>query len=348
VLLTGLGGQSYAWYNRLSPGTLLNSGPSDNLAWVTPMATSTYVLKAGDSFPCENYDTVVVHVRPAPPVSITTASDTICLGKSTVLTATGALNFTWALLSSPGSSISTARNIFVSPVTPTYYLLKGTDKFGCRSSDSLLVHVRDLPVIAAMAAPDSVCPGFPVILQASGGANYLWVNSLQPNLYIGNDSTLTLMPSASATYIVEGTDQYGCSGKDTLRVQLKSKPPGRRITGSAYVCPGLTGVVYRITDTISAAPVSSSTFFWKVINGAPASGQTVDRDSLKVDFSSLPGNARIAVVETNREGCPGDTLFLILRLPERLPSAQKTGPDGSTELLLILPGLFTPGTYPAG
>jgi gliding motility-associated-like protein len=281
---------------------------TDSLISATPSVTTTYKVSGTDASGCKGSAQKTITMKPLPQARIFTASDTICEGSSAVLSALGnSGTYTWYEAGSPGTT-SSGTNFLVRPSATGTYVLSVLGANGCINRDTQEVHLRPLPQVSATASPDSLCPGEASTLRVTGALSYLWADSLDPATFLFTDSTLLLIPPVSTTFLVTGTDKHGCVQKDTLSLFVKNKPPQRRITGPPYVCPSLSGVLYRVTDTIPAFPVSASTFTWTVSRGMPSASQSLTADSLRVDFSSNPGTAEIIAIERNSSDCPGDTL----------------------------------------
>jgi hypothetical protein len=85
--------------------------------------------------------------------------------------------------------------------------------------DTLQVVVSSLPVINAGEDFDYCIDSGPVTIVAGGGQSYNWSDGS-----VG--SSVTVAPQATTTYIVTGYNYTGCSGTDTITVNVKPKPTG--------------------------------------------------------------------------------------------------------------------------
>src|SRR5690606_12772501 len=96
------------------------------------------------------------------------ADQYICKGTPVVLTATGALTYTW----SNGVVDGTA---FMLDTTTTY-TVTGIDANGCQNTDFITVHVLDAPVVAFTSDTTTGCA--PLHIQftnnSTGGTSYFW------------------------------------------------------------------------------------------------------------------------------------------------------------------------------
>lgn len=91
---------------------------------------------------------------------------TICSGQNATLTASGGITYLW-------STGATSNSISVSPSSTTNYSVIVTGANGCTDITSGTVTVTPYP-IAVISPNSTICSGDAVMLNASGGANYLW------------------------------------------------------------------------------------------------------------------------------------------------------------------------------
>lgn len=203
--LTANGAASYTW----------NTGSLVNTAVVTPTVTQIYSVVATGSNGCLGSNTVqIMAFVPAVAVSANTA---ICFGGSAVVSASGAVSYTWANNNLGFGSFS------ASPTVTTIYTVNATVSYSpasllCPANNTVLVTVNPLPSLSVSATRSVLCKGEKSVLTASAsntGMNYTWV---------AGSSTLsgasqTVNPSSTVFYALTGTDANGCS--NTLQYQLK-------------------------------------------------------------------------------------------------------------------------------
>lgn len=132
-----------------------------------------------------------------------TPSNTICLGNTATLLASGVATYTW-------SSGANTPSISVSPTVTTSYTVNGTNALGCQYSKSITVMVVPIPTITAVASPSSICASQPSTLTASGAATYTWSSGT-------TTSTTVVTPSVTTIYTVTGATT-GCVSTKTLQV----------------------------------------------------------------------------------------------------------------------------------
>jgi hypothetical protein len=149
----------------------------------------------------------------SPTVSMSISSQTICAGDQINLTATGADTFTW-------SNGATGASITDMPQSTTLYSVIGEDaNSGCSSSaPGMMVTVNPSPLVFAYATNPVVCSGQLTNLVASGADTYLWNpgNSTQP--------VVAVTPTISTSYVVAGTNSYGCTDTKTIAVTVNTLP----------------------------------------------------------------------------------------------------------------------------
>lgn len=77
--------------------------------------------------------------------------DTICIGGSTGISATGGLSYSWS--PPTGLSATTGSNVVASPTVSTTYTVTGTDANNCSNTAAVLINVEGCTgATAAMAA----------------------------------------------------------------------------------------------------------------------------------------------------------------------------------------------------
>lgn len=189
LTLSGSGAVSYIWSNSVS-----------NAIPFIPSSTTTYSVTGTDANGCKNTDQIVVTVNILPPVNAGN-NDVICLGDSTLLTATGALTYVW------NNGVVNATAFY--PTSTLTYTVVGTDANGCSNSDSVVVLVNPLPTVFA-GNDTSICEQATFALSGSGAITYTWNN--------GITNGVPFVVSTSATYTVQGIDGNGCQNSDQIVV----------------------------------------------------------------------------------------------------------------------------------
>lgn len=202
VTLTAGGTSTYTW----NPG-----GVTATTLAVTPSVTTTYTVTGDNGTGCTGSAFTTVTVTPAPSLTITAPSLTICADASTTLNVSGATSYTWIPFGITVSSLP------VSPTVTTTYSVIGSNGT-CTTLATETVVVNALPVLTVAATPSLICGGNSSTLAVSGAQTYTW----QP---LGiNGSSVVVTPTATTLYTVSGTDANGCAGSGTIQVSTGTAP----------------------------------------------------------------------------------------------------------------------------
>ena len=149
-------------------------------------ASGTYFIKGTDGNSCSSVSSVVVKINALPSVTFVASKTKVCLGKSLILTGSGAVTYAWNNGVSDGVSFT--------PTTTQTYNLSGTDANGCINTGVITIPVNPLPIITPIsAAANSLMVGANMILNgtATNGSpnyNYTWTSS-NPTIAIINGSS---------------------------------------------------------------------------------------------------------------------------------------------------------------
>ena len=140
----------------------------------------------------------------------------ICRGTPAQLNVTGGSTYVW----SPGIGLNCTNcaNPLASPDSTSKYWVTGTSIHGCSNTDSLNITVVQ-PFVMTNKLDDTICVGSSVRLFAQGANSYQWL----PSSGLSNPTSATPVasPQTTITYMVVGSDAYGCfkdTGYTTVRV----------------------------------------------------------------------------------------------------------------------------------
>lgn len=209
----GTSGYSYTWQP---------SGGNSSSATGLTAGVYTVIVASGN---CSTTKTITINQPP--PFSITsTPNTTICNGSTAVLSASGAVSYTWNT-GSNGSSI----NINNSGT----YIVTGANSSGCTSSNTITVAPGQSPALTT-GGSSSICIGSTATLTANGATSYTWNTGAQTNSIITS-------PTASIVYTVSGSSSgMSCIGTQTIGVTVNSFLT-LGIAGSSFVCTGSQGLL---------------------------------------------------------------------------------------------------------
>jgi gliding motility-associated-like protein len=293
VTLTASGGSAYTW-----SGDTLSTNSSIT---VTPLQNSTYYVQISNGI-CSVTDTINVYVTPLPIAQII-GNDSICMGDSLTLTASGGSTFQWI----QGSS-SSNNSITVSPVVTTTYIIQVSNAPSCFDFDTLVVEVLNLPSLSIYVANDSLCLNQSTLLVASGANNYSWL--LSP---IQNNDSVLIQPNQSSFYTVIGTDSLGCSNIDSVYVTVLSNP-SLSIVGNDSICNGQSTLLTAqgngsfqwiagassASSSINVSPANTTLYVVQITDSLGC----VNTDSINVHVFPLPNISLSANSNTVCQGSP--------------------------------------------
>jgi len=155
VTLTASGGTSYEWSNGASTSSII----------VNPDTTTTYSVQVTQNG-CSSIDEVTVTVNETPDVDAG-SDETIFIGDTVTLTATGADSYVW-------STGETTQSITVSPILDTSYSVIGTTN-NCESTDVVSVFLLDDSVNANAGTDTEICIGETTTLTATQTKKFVQV-----------------------------------------------------------------------------------------------------------------------------------------------------------------------------
>ena len=197
---------------------------------------SSYTV-TGYSGGCTGTAIVTVTVNQLPTISLTANPNTLCLGSSSVLTATGADTYNWSHgIGSSGSTIT------VTPTGNITYIVTGTSTEGCTNTASVSITVNPNPTINITCAQTTICKGESVILNAIGADNYSWSHGM------GSNATITVTPNNTTTYSVTGTNEYGCTNSANITITVLPNADAT-IKPVTPLCDNLSTITLNATDS---------------------------------------------------------------------------------------------------
>lgn len=211
AILTATGAQTYVW----------NSSPSLSCTNCTsttanPVTDTQYYVTGTSQYGCNNIDSVIVRVKHPFTISVN-ANDTICVGESLQLLASGAENYSWT----PPTGLSNAAlaNPLASPLTTTTYTVTGFDSSNCFTDVAqVTVFVYNYPTVSA--GNDTVIIGGTsaqlLAIGSSDVTSYQWAPASSLNCSTCTNPVAT--PSGNTTYRVTASNIAGCSVFDEVTV----------------------------------------------------------------------------------------------------------------------------------
>jgi gliding motility-associated-like protein len=203
---------TYTWIpsNFLSDANIKNPIAS-------PVSTTTYRV-IGNIGRCQSESELTIKVGPYP-LANAGPDTTICFGLNAPLQASGGSSYSW----SPGTFLND-RNISnpvsVSPTSSIRYVVTVRDTLGCTKAINDSITVRVIQPLQVNAGPldTSIVEGEALQLLGTGALQYLW----SPPTWLNNPNinNPVAVPLTNITYLLTGTDAFGCAGTDSIRVRL--------------------------------------------------------------------------------------------------------------------------------
>lgn len=263
---------------------------------VNPTSSSSYTVTGVSAQGClsSNTATANVTVWPVTPISLSSAT-AVCSGQSTTLTASGAQTYTWA---ANGSTLAT---YVVALTSNTTIVVVGSDANGCLTSASQFITVHPLPVISVNSG--TTCTGKAFTITPTGASTYVY-----------QGGSAVVMPSATTTYSVLGTDMNGCTSAAATSTVTVIHVVNMSVLGNTTICAGettnLTAIgattyswdASNLTNTIAVTPATTTTY---VVTGF-ASGCT-GTTAVAVMVNALPG---VNITSSSPTICVGESATL--------------------------------------
>ncbi|MBP8033203.1 MAG: gliding motility-associated C-terminal domain-containing protein [Bacteroidia bacterium] len=250
-VLTASGVGPFTW--TASSGT---TPPSVGTVTVTPTTTSTYTVLSGTGA-CTTTASATVSIITTPSISITPSVSAICLGQSSVLTASGVGPFIWT--ASAGATPPAVGTVTVSPsVTTTYTVLSGTG--ACTTTAVATVSISLTPSISITPSFSTICLGQSVTLTSSGSAPFVWTASTGTTP--ASAATVTVSPTTTTTYtVLSGTGACTATAVATVSISL---------TPSISITPSLSTIC--LGETVTLTSTGSAPFVWTASSGTNPTG----------------------------------------------------------------------------
>ena len=198
---------------------------------------------------CLDTSTHMLTINARPVINASPKQYVLCFGDSIRLSASGGGNYIWS--PSTGLNNNTIANPMASPQASTKYKVQVTSNKGCISSDSLSITVAQ-HIKVQLPSDADLCKGSTLQLNASGAANYQWINTVS-GLSSTSISNPVVNTSGTSLYTVVGSDAYNCF-KDTASVRITVRDLPAVNAGPDVSIVG--GTPYQLSATASNDVVS--------------------------------------------------------------------------------------------
>lgn len=246
IKLSALGGENgkYEW----EAGEYLSAN-NNNEVTITPSAIGEYTYKVkGEKDKCTNFGTIKIKVNNLPTVAINADYNSICIGESVTLNASGAESYVWS------SGSSTWNGASISPIIEkkTEFSLVGTDDKGCTSNaEKITIDTKTKPEVSWEKV--EVCEGGNANITINGAETILWKEDGRTT---NNQRTFENV-TEEKTYQIK-VSKNGCE-KDTFITIYVNKLPVISLTNNL----GKTNAVCKGDVVEIKATAENCNFTWK-------------------------------------------------------------------------------------
>lgn len=184
----------------------------------SPKTSQRYYVQ-GISYGCSTFDSLFIDVKQPVKVNVKLA-DTICIGQSVQLNASGAEVYSWQ--PSTGLSNSNIANPVATPAATTVYALIGTDSKRCFSDQAnVTVQVYPIPEFNIIDSMVTLNVGRSDTLRTTNSEDIVrWQWSPPRWLSCADCPAPIATPQNNITYVARAYNVAGCSSSDRVTIQV--------------------------------------------------------------------------------------------------------------------------------
>ncbi|QHS62188.1 T9SS type B sorting domain-containing protein [Chitinophaga agri] len=299
VTLQATGGDLYEW---LENGVMLPQ-TGDQIT-VSPIQNSTYTVNVINNV-CSTSESFVVPITVNNVADVDTRLDTtICAGASVRLLTRSVNGITFSWTPATGLNNANILSPVATPAVTTRYVVTADNGSGCISQDSVLITVNQRLPTSVTPADTAICAGASVLLQATGGERYEWLENgiVLPQ----TGSSITVSPAQNTTYTVNVINST-CGTNDSYVIPLTVND----ITDVSTIAD--TVVCNGTPVQLLSSSVNGTIFSW-----VPATGLS-DANALS-PVATPATTTRYTVTADNGSGCTTQATVL-LTINDRIPSS---------------------------
>ncbi len=255
--------------------------------------------------------------------SVSASNDlNLCRGSQSNLSASGANQYNWS--PAIGLNCTQCPNPTTSASANTTYVVEGTNLFGCKSYDTVVVNIIQ-PFNMMVSPNDTLCTGRSIQLTARNAERYVWSPAI--GLDDPTSATPTATPGASTQYRVIGYDSNNCF-TDTGYVYV-SVAPTPSVNAGADI-NAASGTSIQLNGTAQNGPITSWT--WSPAN-------QLSCDNCPNPILTVSNNIMYTLSVVNRFGCKAiDTLEVVTFCKSAqvfVPNAFTPDGDGINDILMV-------------
>ncbi|MDQ3048965.1 MAG: hypothetical protein M3R27_15550, partial [Bacteroidota bacterium] len=248
---------------------------------------------------------IYVTIDPNPVISVT-GNTLLCPGDSSLLIATGGVDYIWI-----GTSTGIyAENDSVYVDQTDYYDVFGMNEFGCYGFNSIMVNLKPQPVVSP--SNSVICPNDSVPLFCTGSGNFEWYG---PSGIIPSSGS-SIYAITPGYYYCVNTDPDSCEVVSNTVYVNEYSTPILLTSPSEILCPGDSVIINAITNAGSLvvwqSPLSGSDSI-QVITSPGIYTCTITSCGILTNVSVTIISSTIAAVITSNGSltfCDGDSVLL--------------------------------------
>ena len=264
---------------------------SPSHSYVAPGAYTVYLISQ-NVLGCKDTSAHTINIYPMPKAAF---GDTgFCYSFPVFFTdsSTGNIaSYSWNFGDSPNgtSTLTNPVHTYSAPGNYTATLIDISPQ-GCKDTATANIVIHPLPAIVT-SGDVSICPFASANLSASGGVTYLWTPAAGLSDSSSANPVATPPPPNSIVYTVNVTTQFGCKGRDSLRVSFFPVPHANAGLDTS-VC--LNPVSFH--DSVQLNATGGVNYQW-----SPTAG--LDNPSISNPLAKPSVNTTYHVTATDVNGC---------------------------------------------
>lgn len=302
--VTVSGGNSYTW----QPGGTINSQ-----IIISPTATTVYSITAFSPNSCSSTVNYTQFIYADPTIVVVSNSPTICPNTTTVITASGALNYTWFPGATAGNTLS------VAPTSTSIFTVIGISAVGCTATATQTVFTKPTPTLSFNTSSITCGSLGSATVNTSGGVGpftYSWLPTNQSGQNVSG-----LFPG---TYSVTVSDiGTNCIITHTTYFAPLIPLTGTVIASDSLFCPlaitGTAGIVlaggsgnynYLYTGPSYTSSISSPTNLGNGQHTISITDQLTFCNVTHTFFIAQPTPFNLALTASSPSICIGDSILV--------------------------------------
>lgn len=209
--LTASGALNYSW----TPAGVFTSSLT-----ITPASTSVYSVlgeNVSGGLSCTSTQTVLVTVL-SPGVVTTSNTDSLCIGESKVVFASGGTTYNW--LPIVGVTNPNAASTLVKPTVTTEYTVTVSTNGLCPGTGTVKIIVNPLPIVYAGNDTTINIDEAYVLHGSSNVTNFGFLNPAGSVLSCNFCSVVEVTPKVNTCYILKGESSHQCVAYDEVCIKV--------------------------------------------------------------------------------------------------------------------------------